>query len=156
YIHIGRVLSCLLFLLTVTCVYWAGHCIGGYRTALFAGLLASVNPLLIYHGRLATPAIAVIAMMMLAIAAALWAIRPLRAAPSVTRQGIGWGICGLAMGAAAFIAGLGTMPVMACTILLILLLCPSRVSHLMGLIAAMLISALMIVSWIAVSQVMAI
>lgn len=149
----ARILSFVLALLTVTCIFWAGHCIGGHRTALFAGMIAAVNPLLIHYARLATPTIALTALTMLAIASALWAIRPLRTSPSVVRQGLGWATCGLAMGAATFTIGLGAAPIIILPILLILLLCPNRISHLMGVIAAMLITALMIVSWIAFSQV---
>lgn len=148
----GRVLSYVFALLTITCIFWAGHCIGGHRTALFAGMIAAVNPLLIHYARLATPTIALTALTMLAIASALWAIRPLRASPSVIRQGLGWATCGLAMSAATFTIGLGAAPLIILPVLLILLLCPNRISHLMGVIAAMLITALTIVSWIAFSQ----
>lgn len=148
----ARILSYVLAMLTICCIFWAGHCIGGHRTALFAGMLAAVNPLLIHYARLATPTIALTALTMLAIASALWAIRPLRTSPSVMRQGLGWATCGLAMSAAAFTIGVGAAPIIILPILLILLLCPNRISHLMGVIAAMLITALTIVSWIAFSQ----
>jgi 4-amino-4-deoxy-L-arabinose transferase-like glycosyltransferase len=152
YISIARRLSAGLALLTIACVFWAGHSIGGHRTAFFAGLIAATNPLILFFGRLATPAMLLTALTMLAIASSLWAIRPLRASPSVVRQGLGWLFCGLALGAAAFTIGLGATLIIILPILLILMLCPQRTSHLMGLIAAMLIAALMIVSWIAISQ----
>lgn len=152
FILAARLLSCVLAGVTITCIFWAGHCIGGRRTALFAGLIVATNPALIYFGRLATPAILLTALAMLAIASALWAIRPLRASPSVFRQGLGWATCGLALGAANFTIGLAATLIIVLPILLMLLLCPDRISHLMGMIAAMLIAALMVVTWIAFSQ----
>jgi len=84
---------------------------------------------------------------MLAVAAGMWAMRPLRPHASVPRQVIGWMICGIALGAATLIAGPTAGPPITFPMIVMVLLCPHRVSNLLGLVAAHAIAALVLVPW---------
>jgi len=143
----ARITSIIFALLTIAAVYWAGHSIGGISTAAVSALICAANPVFIYYGRLATADTQHAALTMVAVAAALWAIRPMRPAPSVERQFIGWVTSGLALGAAILTGGPWTILHVALPVLLLLVLCPGRLSHLLGLLAALLIGTLMVIPW---------
>lgn len=143
----ARLASVAFGVLTVIAVYWAGQSIGGTTTAALAAVVCAANPVMLYHARLATAATQHAALVVTAIAAACWAIRPLRPAPSVERQFIGWVTCGLALGAAILTGGPWTALHVLVPLLLILTLCPGRMGHLMGLLAATLIGALLVIPW---------
>lgn len=142
-----RLGSVTMGLLTIAAVYWAGHSIGGRPTAAFAALVCAANPLFLWHARLATADIHFTGWALLAIAAALWAVRPLRPQPSFGRQFIGWVVAGLAMGLAILTHGLWAFPKVVLPLLLIIILCPDRMDHLLGLLAALLIGVLMALPW---------
>ncbi len=143
----ARLVSVGLALLTVASVFWAGYSIGTLKTGLFAALVCLANPVFLYDARLGTGDAAQLGFVMFAIAAALWAIRPLRPSAPVIRQGIGWGLCGLSIGLAVLCAGPIAAAWTLAPILLILLLCPHRISHALGLIAALLLAGLMLIPW---------
>ena len=143
----GRLVSAILGLITVGGVFWAGHAIGGIKAGVFSALLCAANPTFIWHARMAAPAIHVTAWSILSIAAALWAIRPLKPAPTIERQFLGWVVSGLALGLAAMTAGPVVTLTVALPILVLLLMCPHRRGHLMGLVAALLIAVLVVVPW---------
>ncbi|MEE9213116.1 MAG: hypothetical protein V3U29_10735 [Phycisphaeraceae bacterium] len=145
----GRLVSVAFALVTIAAVFWAGLSIAGLPTAAFAALVCAANVVFIHHARLASGAVVQVALTTLSIAAALWAIRPLRPSASILRQGIGWGVCGLALGAAMLAAGPVAAPAVALPIFLMLMLGPQRLSRLLGLTAALAISVLVIVPWVA-------
>jgi 4-amino-4-deoxy-L-arabinose transferase-like glycosyltransferase len=149
YVLAARILSIVLGLVLIGSSYWAGLSIGGLRAALLAALTAASLPLVVVESRLAGAPIATAAFVMLAIASALWAVRPLRSNPGVVRQVIGWSTCGLSLAMAALILGPGAIPVTLLPILVILLMSPGRVGHLLGLLAAVCLAALSIVPWAA-------
>ncbi|MCC5827951.1 MAG: glycosyltransferase family 39 protein [Phycisphaeraceae bacterium] len=146
-IYGARLVSVLMTLLAVAAVYWIGHSIGGSLTALLAGLIYMANPLVIQQGRMATMDSAFVGLYLLSVAAALWAIRPLRPSPSVERQFIGWTLCGLAMGAAQLVWGSAALAYIVPGVLVILVICPGRIGHLLGLLAALIIGVLMALPW---------
>lgn len=142
--RLGSVIMALLF---VAAVYWAGHSVGGVTTGAFSALVAMTMPLIVGFGRHATADCAALAWSTLSIAAALWAMRPLRASPAFFRQFLGWLVCGLALGFAALTAGPRAVPVtLLCTITLAML-CPRRIGHIMGLIASSAVAALVLTPW---------
>jgi len=143
----ARLVSVGAALLTVASVFWAAYSIGRMTTAVLSAFVCVANPIFIYYGRLATPTMTATAMGYLCIAAALWAIRPLRPAASVERQFLGWLICGLSMGGAVVCRGLWVVPELGVVIVLLLILCPNRISHLLGLLAALLIAVLIVAPW---------
>jgi 4-amino-4-deoxy-L-arabinose transferase-like glycosyltransferase len=129
-------------------VFWLGFSIGGQRAAMLASLICTAHPAFIYHAHIAAPAIYHTGFAALSIAAALWAIRPLKPPPSAERQLIGWVICGLALGAATLIAGPITVVTVVMPIVILMLICQDRVGHLMGLLAAMFMGLLIVLPWI--------
>ncbi len=146
-IKFGRLASAMMALITIGAVFWAGYSIAGTQAGLFSAMICAANPVFIWHARLASPPIHQAMWAMLSIASALWAIRPLRASPSVERQFLGWVICGLSLGGATLSIGpLAAVTVMG-PILVLLLLCPHRQGHLMGLMAAVIIGVLVVMPW---------
>lgn len=143
----ARLISVVMSLVTVGAVFWAGMSLGGLRTAVLASLVVLANPLLVIHGRLATADAVTTGWAMLSIAAALWAIRPLRPAPKILRQAMGWGLCGTALGLAALTHGPAVVPQVMLPLLLIGMICSRRITHLMGLAAAGAMAALMTMPW---------
>ena len=146
-VTLARLSSVFMALVALVSVYWAGHSIGGTTTAVLAGLIFIANPWLIWYGRLGAPIITIVAWTMLSMGAGLWALRPMKPAPPVERQFIGWVVCGLAMGLASLCAAPSTLLVIVGPLLVILVLCPNRISHLLGLIAASLIGVLVAAPW---------
>jgi len=143
----ARRVSAVIGLLTVASVYWAGLSIGGTLTALFAAMVCLANPIFIYYSRMASPPIYDTGLMAISTAAALWALRPLKPSPSLARQAIGWCVCGVALGLALLVAGPRALPQVCVPILMIVVLCPHRINHAMGLLAALLIGVLMALLW---------
>ncbi|MCC7204323.1 MAG: hypothetical protein IT441_04540 [Phycisphaeraceae bacterium] len=139
-------------LVAIAAVYWIGRVICGTGSAVMGALVCVSSPMLIIHGRSATPTMMLTGLMLMSVAAGTWAIRPLRPAPSIERQFVGWVLCGLCLGTAVLTAGLIAAPLVVAPLLLILLLCPGRVGHLMGLVAAVLIASLMVLPWAGMVQ----
>ena len=142
-----RLLSAFFGLLTIAAIFWAGFSIGGIKTASFSALIALSCPLFTWYARQGTPDIPLIGFHTLAIASAMWALRPLKPTPTVWRQAIGWIICGAALGAAILIGGLSALPIVILPILITAIMCPNRISHVLGLIAAICIAGLMVIPW---------
>ena len=147
-VAVVRRVSVGMALLTVAAVFWCGFSLGGQRAGALAALVLASNPWFIFHARLATPAIFHCGWAMLSVAAALWAIRPLKPSATPERQLIGWLICGLALGATTLTAGSLAAITVVVPILLLLLLCENRVGHLMGLLAAMFMGVLAVLPWV--------
>lgn len=143
----ARLISVTMSLVTLGAVFWAGLSLGGLRTAALASLVVLANPLLVVHGRLATADAATAGWAMLSLAAALWAIRPLRPSPKVLRQAAGWGLCGAALGVAALIRGPAIVPQVMLPLLLISMICRRRLTHLFGLAAAGALAGLITIPW---------
>ncbi|MEM9415828.1 MAG: phospholipid carrier-dependent glycosyltransferase [Planctomycetota bacterium] len=137
----------IMALLLIGSVFWAGHNIGGLLTGVLSALIAMTMPALLFFGRIAVPDVPIAAWSALAMAAALWAMRPLRRNPSLLRQFLGWLICGTALGAVMLTGGPIAVPVAAVPILVIAMLCPYRVGHTLGLLAAVAVAALVVTPW---------
>jgi len=145
----ARLVSVAVGLLTLASIYWAGVSIGGMFTGLFAALICLANPIFVYHARLATPAIHQGGWVSLSIAAALWAIRPLKPSPALARQAIGWCTAGVALGIGILTSGSIALPMVGIPILIILAMCPHRLNHTMGLLAVLLIGLQITLPWVA-------
>ena len=81
------------------------------------------------------------------MAAALWAMRPLRRNPHLVRQFLGWLICGVAFGCAALTSGPAALPVVILPVIAIAAMCPHRVGHALGIVAAIAVAALLVAPW---------
>ena len=144
----GRMVSVAASLVTVAAVLWIGFSIGGLTTAVLATLVFIAFPAFLLFGRLATPDAPLLAAITLGHAGALWATRPLRPSPSLVRQAGGWVLCGLCLGAAIHLAGLPAVVPMLLPLLVIVLICPRRVGHLLGLLACTVVAGLTLVPWV--------
>lgn len=143
-----RLSAVAMALLLIAGVYWAGFSLGGMRVAALAALVCAANPWLVHHGRTASTPIYAVAWASLAVAAALWALRPLRPAPTVARQAIGWTLCGLASMMTALTVGPWGLAMACVTVLLFVVILPDRFGHLMGLIASVMVAVLGLIPWI--------
>jgi len=142
-----RLVSALFALLTIAAVFWAGFSVGGLKTASFSALTILACPVLILFARAGSPQMPLVGMQTLAVASAMWALRPLRTTPSLPRQAIGWIICGIALGMAVLTGSFAVTPLILLPILVISIMCPNRISHLLGLLASIFIAALMVMPW---------
>ncbi len=142
-----RLLSAGFALLIIAAIFWAGFSIGGLMTASYAGLIAASCPVLALYARIGTAELPLLGCQTLAVASAMWALRPLRPTPSVPRQALGWAVCGGALGSAVLIGGLSAMPVVLLPILITSVMCPNRISHILGLVASICIAGLMVIPW---------
>lgn len=142
-----RLLSAGFGLLTIAAVFWAGFSIGGLTTASLSSLTLLACPVLVYFSRQGTNDMPLLGLQTLGVAAALWALRPLRPSPSLPRQAIGWAVSGGALGAVVLAGGLPAVPAVLLPILVITVMCPNRISHLLGLLAAVFIAGLMVMPW---------
>lgn len=144
----ARLVSALAGLVAVAAVFWCGFSLGGLSTATFAGLLLAAMPVACFHFRQAKPEALQTACATLAAAFALWAMRPLRAPPSILRQATGWLAAGLALGAAALVGGPLALPPTLLPLLVVVFVCPHRIGHTLGFLAAMLVAGLTLIPWI--------
>jgi len=143
--RLGSVAMALIF---IAAVFWAGHCIGGVTTGAISALVAMTMPLVIGFGRHATADAAALGWSALSIAGAMWAIRPLRASPSLGRQLLGWLISGMSLALATLTAGPVAIPSTVICIFTIAMVCPRRIGHVMGLLASMAFAALLVTPWV--------
>ncbi|MEM6756305.1 MAG: hypothetical protein AAF586_03990 [Planctomycetota bacterium] len=143
----ARVVSAWSIGLTWAMVMWIGWSLGGARAGWFAGLVALAVPGLAALGREPHPASLAVVASVSSIAAAMWAIRPMRPAPGVGRQAIGWGLCGLAAGLSVLTAGVVGAWAVAWPIGVAIVLSPGRIGHTLGMIAASLVTALIVLPW---------
>ena len=142
--RLGALCMALLF---VAAVFWAGYSIGGLPVGSIGALIAMTMPLLLGFGRHANPHIVAATWSALSIAGALWAMRPLRTAPSLIRQLLGWIVCGVGLGLATLSLGPTAIPAtLLCTVVLAML-CPRRIGHIMGLLASTALAVLLLMPW---------
>lgn len=136
-------------LLMIAGVFWAGYSIGGTRVATMAGLIALSIPVTTYFGRLASHSMPQTAWLAIAAGASLWAMRPFRPLPSLWRQASGWLIAGLAMSLLLLTDGPKALIICIISLLALLLACPNRAGHLLGLLAASFIAMITFAPWAA-------
>lgn len=146
--HTARGVSVVMACLAVLGVFWACCSLVGVYPAIVGSLVCVANPLFLYHGRQAHGGMHHLAWTFLSIAAALWTIRPLRPAPKLIRQSVGWLLAGVMMGAAVLTTGPAAVYYTAAPLLLTLLLCPRKAAQLLGLLAAMILAALLVLPWV--------
>jgi len=143
-----RLVSVVCTLTALGAVFWAGTQLGGLGTATLAGLVFLANPLWLVYGRSATAEAPAVAAALLAAAAALWAMRPLRPAAKLPRQLSGYTLCGLLLGASALVGGPAVAAAVVLPLSVMSLFCPRRAGHLLGLTAAATLALLLTVPWV--------
>jgi 4-amino-4-deoxy-L-arabinose transferase-like glycosyltransferase len=143
----ARIGSAIMALLFVAAVFWAGYSIGGLASGSISALVAMTMPLMLGFGRHANPHIVALAWSALSVAGALWAMRPLRTSPSLFRQFIGWMTCGVSLGLTTLTVGPVAIPGTLLATVILAMLCPRRISHIMGLLASTALAALLLMPW---------
>lgn len=148
YLLASRLTQVVFVLIFLASMFWAGYGVGGIKTGLFASLIALATPALLLSSRVAIPALPAAAWLALCMAAALWALRPLRPSPAIIRQIFGWLISGIALAALFATAGWFGFFMAIGPMLGIVLLCPRRFSHLMAMVSSLCVAALLLSPWI--------
>jgi hypothetical protein len=144
----ARLLSVLMGMLALIATYWAGTSVGDVRTARVAALSLGTTLLFISQVRVATPEVQLLGWVCLAIAAGLWAMRPLKDIAWVGRRVLGWLLAGAALGAAVLTAGpAGCLFVLPPLIAAIVLTPRRRIDNTLGLIFAVLLGTMLAAPW---------
>lgn len=145
--RLARGLSLLLAWLAMASIFWAGRSLTNHLAASLGALALGAMPWFAAAASSASGAMAATALSLLSVAFGLWAVRPLRPAPSLIRQAVGWVGCGLSLTGALLVAGPGALGDVVLPLLVLLIICPGRLGHLMGLLAALLLAILLLTPW---------
>ncbi|MEM9251615.1 MAG: hypothetical protein AAGB29_04625 [Planctomycetota bacterium] len=143
----ARLVSSWSIGLTWATAMWIGWSLGGARSGWFAGLIALALPGLAALGRAPHPASLTVLATACATASAMWAVRPMRPAPGLGRQALGWALCGLSGGVAVLAGGVLGAWAVAWAVGVAIALSPGRIGHGLGMIAAGLVAALIALPW---------
>jgi len=144
----ARLVSVTLTLLILASTFWIGLALGDRRLALLATLIAGSNLLLRHQGRLASYDVHLVAWSTLAIAAALWAMRPFGLARTVGGQVVGWSIACVAMAMAWLSKGPLALVIVGLPLLGVIAIVPGRrVAALVGLCCSIALSAALALPW---------
>ncbi len=144
----ARLVGLGMIVLALASVFWAGVSVGDLRVATLATLAAGTTLLLVHHGRLAGPHAQVVGWLTLAVAAGLWAMRPLKAVNWFWRGAIGWTSAGIGIGAAILTRGAPMIGLVAGPLLLVIFLTRHRrLGNLFGLLFAVILGILLAAPW---------
>lgn len=146
-IALARSGSLGLALVALVSVFWAGRSLTNNLTASLGTLVLGSLPFFVMSAHSASPQMAVTSLSLLSVALGLWATRPLRPSPTRTRQALGWVGCGLALAAAMLVGGPSVLWWVAMPIFVMLVICPGRLGHLLGLLVALLLAAILLTPW---------
>lgn len=148
-INRARLLSLLMGLLALAGTYWAGKSIGDIRTARLAALALGTTLLFVDQVRTACAETHMLAWVTLAVAAGLWAMRPLREINWVGRRVMGWFLCGLSLASATLTMGIGlaVLYVLPPLFAAILLTPRRRIGNFIGMIFAVILGLIGAAPW---------
>ncbi len=93
----SRLLGVVLGLVTLAAIFWLGRGLGDAWLAGLAVLAAASLPLFQTHARMATYDSGLVAFAALAVAGAVWAVRPAGGPPGWAGWLTGWVVCGLGL-----------------------------------------------------------
>lgn len=144
----ARVVSVIMGLLTVAGVYWIGLVLGDRKLAIMSALAAGTCLFLQRQARIASYDIHMVGWATLAVASAIWAMRPFGPTPALWRTLAGWGLAGVALAGAYMSKGplallVGAAPVL-CTIFVVK---DNWRRHVKGLVGMLLVAALLTLPW---------
>ena len=113
----ARVVSVGMGLMTVLGVFWIGYVIKDYKLAVLSALAAGTCLFLQRQARIASYDMHMTGWATLAVASAVWAMRPFGSAPGIGRQVVGWCLAGVALSASFLSKGplalmVGGLPVL--------------------------------------------
>ena len=144
----ARVVSVGMGLLTVVGVYWIGLVLGDRKLAVMSALAAGTCVFLQRQSRIASYDIHMTGWATLAVASAIWAMRPFGPTPAMGRYLAGWALAGAALAGAYMSKGplallVGAAPVL-CTIVVVK---DNWRRHVTGLVGMLLVAALLTLPW---------
>lgn len=146
----ARLAALVFALLTLATTFWAGMSVGGIRVAMLSMLAAGTCVMFARHGRWAAFDVHLAGLTTLAIAAGLWAMRPLKESSGLDRRVIGWLIAGLALGAAMLVVRPPTaLGLVALPLALMIAIVPRRrLGNTLGLVFALAVGVLVMAPWV--------
>lgn len=144
----ARIASVGMGLLTVACVFWIGCVLRDHKLAIISALAAGSCLFLQRQARIASYDMHMTAWATLAVASAIWAIRPFKPTPGLARTILGWSLAGVALAGSYLSKGplallVGAAPVL-CTIVIVKKRWPR---HVIGLVGMLLIAAALTAPW---------
>lgn len=144
----ARIVSVGMALLTVAGVYWIGLMMGDRKLAIMSALAAGTCVFLLRQARIASYDIHMTGWATLAVASAVWAMRPFGPTPALGRTLAGWGLAGVALAGAYMSKGplallVGAAPVL-CTIVVVK---DNWRRHTKGLVGMLFVAALLTLPW---------
>jgi 4-amino-4-deoxy-L-arabinose transferase-like glycosyltransferase len=144
----ARLVTIGMALLALCATYWAGMSIGGVRVARIATMALGTSLLFIIESRYAGLQVVTLGWTTMAIAAALWAMRPLKPINWVGRRVSGWLVAGLATGGAVMTVGPTAVLFIVPPIFAAILLTPfRRLDNSLGLLFAMILGSICVAPW---------
>ncbi len=144
----ARIVSVGMGLLTVAGIFWIGCVIGDHKLAVLSALAAGSCLFLQRQARIASYDIHMTGWATLAVASAIWAMRPFKPAPGMGRAIFGWSLAGVALACSYMSKGplallVGAAPVL-CTIVVVK---NHWRRHVIGLASMLLIAAALTAPW---------
>ncbi len=144
----ARWATVVMGLITVMATYWAGMSIGGARVARFAAMCLGTLILFVDNAAMAAPLSVALGWTALAVAAGLWAMRPLKPIAWVGRRVLGWLIAGMAMSAAILTLGpVALLQVLPPLVAAIILTRFRRTDNTIGLLFAVMVALVAAAPW---------
>jgi 4-amino-4-deoxy-L-arabinose transferase-like glycosyltransferase len=128
-------------------VFWLGLILDGRKLAVLATLIAGSNLFFVRQARTASYDIILAAWATLAIASALWVIRPNGSPPARAKQLLGWGVVAFAFAMASTTKGPAALVVPLPLIAAILMVPWRRWSNCIGLLASVGLGVIPIAVW---------
>jgi len=144
----ARMASVGMGLLTVAGVFWIGCVIGDRKLALMSALAAGTCLFLQRQARIASYDMHMTGWATLAVASSIWAMRPFKPTPGMTRMIVGWSLAGIALAGSYLSKGplallVGAAPVL-CTIYVIR---DRWIRNLVGLALMLLLAGALTAPW---------
>jgi 4-amino-4-deoxy-L-arabinose transferase-like glycosyltransferase len=147
-IYRARVVSVAMGLLTVAGVFWIGCVLRNHKLAVLSALTAGTCLFLLKQARIASYDMHMTGWATLAVASAIWAMRPFRPAPGMGRVIFGWCLAGVALAASYMSKGPLALLVGAAPVLCTIVVVKDRWRrHTLGLVGMLLVAALLTAPW---------
>ncbi len=144
----ARIVSVGMGLLTIAGVFWIGCVLRDHKMAVLSALAAGTCLFLQRQARIASYDMHMTGWATLAVASAIWAMRPFKPAPGILQALAGWSLAGVALAASYMSKGPLALLVGAAPVLCTIVVVKDRWRrHTVGLIGMLLVTALLTMPW---------
>lgn len=144
----ARLAAAVMVVLALASTFWIGYSLGDLRTAALAALVTGTCLLLVRQGRIASYDTHLLGWTALAVAAGMWAMRPLKPINWVGRRVTGWLICGLAVAGGILTKGPLALVFVVVPLLAVVAIIPMRrIGNALGLLFALLLGGFIAAPW---------